>query len=196
MLENMNTIERQVFRTYWNDGLLDMFGAVGILAIGIAWTAEAHVFGAIVPALLVPLWAPLRQRFIEPRLGLVEFSDDRERRNTKRLGMVTAFGIGTLGLFLTLYFARTRLGFDADISLVAALPALLLALLAIITAFLVSTLRFLLYAALLAISGLGGALYGIEPGPILVIAAVAMLGIALFVIGRFLRNNPASGEHE
>ena len=196
MLENMNTIERQVFRTYWNDGLLDMFGAVGILAIGIAWTAEAHVFGAIVPALLVPLWAPLRQRFIEPRLGLVEFSDDRERRNTKRLGMVTAFGIGTLGLFLTLYFARTRLGFDADISLVAALPALLLALLAIITAFLVSTLRFLLYAALLAISGLGGALYGIEPGPILVIAAVAMLGIALFVLGRFLRNNPASGEHE
>ena len=196
MLENMNTIERQVFRTYWNDGLLDMFGAVGILAIGIAWTAEAHVFGAIVPALLVPLWAPLRQRFIEPRLGLVEFSDDRERRNTKRLGMVTAFGIGTLGLFLTLYFARTRLGFDADISLVAALPALLLALLAIITAFLVSTLRFLLYAALLVISGLGGALYGIEPGPILVIAAVAMLGIALFVIGRFLRNNPASGEHE
>jgi len=195
MLENMNTIERQVFRTYWNDGLLDMFGAVGILAIGIAWTAEAHVFGAIVPALLVPLWAPLRQRFIEPRLGLVEFSDDRERRNTKRLGMVTAFGIGTLGLFLTLYFARTRLGFDADISLVAALPALLLALLAIITAFLVSTLRFLLYAALLAISGLGGALYGIEPGPILVIAAVAMLGIALFVLGRFLRNNPASGEH-
>lgn len=196
MLENMNTIERQVFRTYWNDGLLDMFGAVGILAIGIAWTVEAHVFGAIVPALLVPLWAPMRQRFIEPRLGLVEFSDDRERRNTKRLGMVAAFGIGTLGLFLTLYFARTRLGFDADISLVAALPALLLALLAIITAFLVSTLRFLLYAALLAISGLGGALYGIEPGPILVIAAVAMLGIALFVIGRFLRNNPASGEHE
>lgn len=196
MLENMKTIERQVFRTYWNDGLLDMFGAVGILAIGIAWTVEAHVFGAIVPALLVPLWAPMRQRFIEPRLGLVEFSDDRERRNTKRLGMVAAFGIGTLGLFLTLYFARTRLGFDADISLVAALPALLLALLAIITAFLVSTLRFLLYAALLAISGLGGALYGIEPGPILVIAAVAMLGIALFVIGRFLRNNPASGEHE
>jgi hypothetical protein len=196
MLENMNTIERQVFRTYWNDGLLDMFGAVGILAIGIAWTAEVHVFGAIVPALLVPLWAPMRQRFIEPRLGVVEFSDDRERRNTKRLGMVAAFGVGTLGLFLTLYFARTRLGFDADISLVAALPALLLALLAIITAFLVSTLRFLLYAALLAISGLGGALYGIEPGPILVIAAVAMLGIALFVIGRFLRNNPPSGEHE
>jgi hypothetical protein len=196
MLNNMNTIEKQVFRTYWNDGLLDVFGAVATLVIGITWTADAYVFGAIVPAMLVPLWAPMRQRFIEPRLGLVEFSDQRERRNTNRLGMVAAFGIGTLGLFLMLYFARTRLGYDADISLIAGLPALLLALLAIITAFLVSTLRFLLYAALLAISGIGGAIYGIEPGPILMIAAVAMLGVALFVLGRFLRNNPASGDHE
>ena len=196
MLENMNSLERQVFRTYWNDGLLDLFGAIGVLAIGIAWLADLHVFGAIVPAMLVPLWAPLRQRLIEPRLGLVEFSDDRERRNTRRLGMVAAFGAGTLGLAVILYFARTRLGIQADVSLIAALPALLLALLAIMTALLVSTGRFLLYAALLAISGIAGALYGIEPGPILVIAAVPMLGIALVVLGRFLQSNPVTGENE
>ena len=182
MLENMNSLERQVFRTYWNDGLLDLFGAIGVLTI--------------IPAMLVPLWAPLRQRLIEPRLGLVEFSDDRERRNTRRLGMVAAFGAGTLGLAVILYFARTRLGIQADVSLIAALPALLLALLAIMTALLVSTGRFLLYAALLAISGIAGALYGIEPGPILVIAAVPMLGIALVVLGRFLQSNPVTGENE
>jgi len=194
MLENMNSLERQVYRTYWNDGLLDLFGAVGVLAIGVAWLADAHVFGAIVPAMLVPIWSPLRQRLIDPRLGLVEFSDDRERRNRKQLGMVAALGAGTLGLALILYFVRTRLGIDADLSLVAALPALLLALLAIITALLVSTARFLLYAAMLAISGVAGALYGFEPGPILVIAALPILGIALHVLGRFLRNNPVSGD--
>lgn len=196
MLENMKSLERQVFRTYWNDGLLDLFGAIGVLGIGIAWLADAHVFGAIVPAMLVPIWAPLRQRLIEPRLGFVEFSDDRERRNTKRLGMVAAFGAGMLGFAMALNFVLSRSGMHADVSLVAALPLLLLALLAIITALLVSVWRFLLYGAWLAISGIAGALYGIEPGPILVATAVPMLGFALFVLGRFLHNNPVSGEDE
>ena len=33
-------------------------------------------------------------------------------------------------------------------------------------------------------------IYGIEPGTIIVVAAVPMLGFAMFVVGRFLHNNP------
>lgn len=196
MLGRMNTIEKQVFRTYWHDGLLDVFGAVAVLAIGAFWIAELHVFGAIVPAMLVPLWGPLRQRYIEPRLGLVEFSEERERRNTNRLWMVVMGGAVAFALTMALYFLRTRLGVNPSVSLIAGLPALLLALLAGITAFLVSTLRFLVYAALLAASGVGGAILGLEPGHILVIAALPMLVIALVILVRFVRNNPIDGAPE
>jgi hypothetical protein len=85
---------------------------------------------------------------------------------------------------------------NPSVSLIAGLPALLLALLAGITAFLVSTLRFLVYAALLATAGIGGAIFGLEPGYILVIAAVPMLVIALVILVRFVRNNPIDGASE
>lgn len=192
MLDNMNAIEQQVFRSYWDDGLLDVFAAVAVLAIGVAWAVEFPVGGAIVPALLVPLWAPLRQRLIEPRLGLVEFSDQRDRRNREGLRNTAIFGIGVLVLAVALYFARSRLDLNLSVSLVAGLPALLLAVLAIVTAFLVSTPRFFNYAAFLAISGIGGALYGLEPGYILILASVPMLLLAVSVLVRFLRSNAVS----
>ena len=196
MLENMNTLEKQVYRSYWHDGLLDLFGAVAVLAIAASWIVDLPVFGAMVPALLVPLWGGLRQRVTEPRLGLVEFSDERERRNASRLSAVVVLGIGAFALLLALYFARTRFSLPSADSLVAGLPAMLLALLAIITAFLVATMRFLIYAALLATAGIVGAIGGLDPGYILFMAAVPMLVIALLVFIRFLRNNPVGGAPE
>jgi len=192
MLDNMNAIERQLFRTYWDDGLLDVFAAVGVLVVGVAWAVGFRVGGAIVPALLVPLWAPLRQRLIEPRLGMVEFSDQRDGRNRERLRNAVVLGVAVLALAVSLYLARLPLGLDLLVSLVAGLPALLLAILAFITAFLVSTTRFLAYAAMLTIAGIGGAWYGLEPGYILILASAPMLALAVSVVVRFLRSNPAS----
>src|SRR5210317_1625377 len=96
MLREMGRIENRVYRAYWNDGLLDVFAAVGVLLIGFAWTFDFVVGGAITPALLVPLWGPFRQRFIEARLGLVEFSDERERTNRGRLRLVFLLAGGTV----------------------------------------------------------------------------------------------------
>lgn len=197
MLENLGTIENRVYRAYWNDGLLDLFGAIGLVAIGISWTFDFVVAGAITPALLVPLWTPCRQRFIEPRLGMVEFSDARERTNKNRLRLVFLLGFGTFALGVGLFFLRGKLALDPDISLIAGLPALLLAVLAALTALLVSTARFLAYAALLAIAGAVGAAMGWEPGRILLSAGIPILLCAIVVLARFLSNNPlASGNPE
>ncbi len=194
MLDNLDAIEKQVFRTYWDDGLLDLFAGIGVLSIGLAWMLDFPVGGAIVPALLAPLWAPFRERFIEPRLGLVEFGDQRVRRNTERLRLVAFCGVGTFALAIALYVARTRFGMDPATSLVAGLPAVLLAILAAVTAFLVAAPRFLAYAAVLVAVGMAGAAYGLEPGPILVLAAVPVLAAAIGLIARFVRDNPATGD--
>jgi len=194
MLENMGAIENRVYRAYWNDGLLDVFAAVGVLAIGVSWMFDLVVAGAITPALLVPLWGPFRQRFIEPRLGTVEFSDERERTNRDRLRLVFLLGVGAFALGVSLYFLRDRLALDPAVSLIAGLPAFLLAVLAAMTALLVSTGRFLVYAALLIVAGGVGAGIGWEPGRILVSAGIPILLIASAVLVRFFRNNPVAVE--
>jgi hypothetical protein len=197
VLENMGAIENRVYRAYWNDGLLDVFAAVGVLAIGISWSFDFIVGGAITPALLVPLWGPFRQRFIEPRLGTVEFSEKRERTNRSRLLLLILLGIGAFALVVSLYVLRDRLALDPAVSLIAGLPALLLAIPAAFTAMLIATGRFLVYATLLVIAGGVGAISGWEPGPILVTAGIPILLIASTVLARFFRNNPvASGEQE
>ena len=194
MLRETGAIENRVYRAYWNDGLLDVFAAIGVLLIGIAWTFDFVVGGAITPALLVPLWGPFRKRFIEPRLGMVEFSEKRERTNRSRLLLVILLGIGAFALVVSLYVLRDRLVLEPSVSFIAGLPALLLAIPAALTAMLVSTGRFLVYAALLAIAGAVGANTGWEPGPILVSAGIPILIIASTVLLRFVRNNPIATE--
>ena len=103
-------------------------------------------------------------------------------------------GVGAFALGVSLYFLRDRLALDPDVSLIAGLPAFLLAVLAALTALLVSTGRFLAYAALLILAGAIGATSGWEPGLILVSAAFPMLLVAIAVLLRFFRNNPVATE--
>jgi len=83
---------------------------------------------------------------------------------------------------------------EPPVSFIAGLPALLLAIPAALTAMLVSTGRFLVYAALLLVAGGVGAISGWEPGPILVSAGIPILIIASTALLRFVRNNPIANE--
>lgn len=148
------------------------------------------VAAAIVPALLVPLWQPLRERLVEPRLGFVEFSEKRENQNRKRLKLVLYLGIAMLIVALELYFHRERLPANSAAHLVAGLPATLLAVLAGVTAILVASSRFLVYSIILLVAGSGGAMLGWSPGAILASAGAGMFAIAAVILARFLLSNP------
>ncbi|MDH3621595.1 MAG: hypothetical protein OER91_11920 [Gammaproteobacteria bacterium] len=190
MLENLGNIEKRVYRAFWDDGLLDVFASFGVLAIGFFWMRDWAAAAAIVPALLVPLWSPTRKRFVEPRIGMVEFSDNRERQNTRRLKLVIYAGIASLIIGLELYFFRDRLEVSPAVSLIAGLPALLLGLMALITSFLVASNRFLIYAAILVFAGVYGAMNDWRPGPILALAGIGMLLLATTVMVKFMKDNP------
>jgi len=194
VLENLGAIEQRVYRSYWDDGLLDTFASIGVLAIGLSWMNDWHAAAAIIPAVLAPLWKPTRQRLIEPRLGVVEFTEDRERRNNRQLKLVLYFGIACLILGVETYFLRDRLGINPTVSLIAALPAFLLALMAAIVSVLVSTGRFVAYAACLVIAGLVGVINDWRPGPILALAGSIMLVFSIAVLAGFMRNNPREVE--
>ena len=192
MLDNMGAVERRVYQAYWNDGLLDVFASLGVLTIGLFWILDWVAAAAIVPAWLALLWAPIRRRFIEPRLGLVEFTEDRERRNTRQLKLVLYFGIACLIIGVEVYFLRGRYGIGPSISLIAGLPAFLLALMAVIASVLVATSRFIAYSVMLVISGIVGALAGSEQMNAYSFAAVG--GVLGFLAGWIWQSRTDSAE--
>jgi len=190
VLEHLNAIEKHVFRSYWDDGLLDLFAGVGILATGLLWLHGIPSAAAIVPAILASFWVPARRRYIEPRLGLVEFSAQRERHNRRQLKLVLYTGIACLILALEAYFHRDALGNQLAVRLSAGLPAAILALLATTTAFLVSAPRYLAYAAVLGGAAVAGAARGWLPGQILTAAGTVVVAAAIVRLLKFRRDNP------
>jgi len=197
MLDNDNTLERRLYQHCWDDGLLDLFSALGVFLIGVFWLRDLPPAAAIVPALLVPAWQPARRHLVEPRLGFVEFSDKREQLNRRRLRLTLYLGIAALIVALELYFARKAIPVKLAVQLVAGLPAMLLAVLAAVTAILIASSRFLVYAIILLTAGFAGALSGWSPGAIMVAAGAGMFAIAATIFARFLHTNPVdpgSGE--
>lgn len=192
MLNDLNALEQKIFQTYWDDGLLDGFAAVGVLFIGMAWWRGFPVLGAIVPALMVPLWAPLRERLVEPRLGMVEFSDAREQANRRWLVGSLLGGVLVLILALAFYFMQNGIASLQVSNMIAALPAALLAVLAMLVAMMLSCARFLGYALVLLAASFVGLTLNWEPGSILVLAGGVMLLMALFTFLRFLGENPTN----
>ena len=190
MSGSSKSLEFRIYRHYWDDGLLDLFAAVGVVLIGASWVMDHSVLGAIVPALLVPLWQPFRSRFVEPRLGFVEFSDSREQQNRKRLKLIVYLGVVTLLAALALYFQRELLPVVPGVRMVAGLPAMLLAILAATTALLIANARFLVYSIVLLLAGSLGAWLGWSPGAIMLVGGAVMLVIATAVLVKFLHANP------
>jgi len=190
MLRNLGKLEKSVYRTYWNDGLIDLLAAIGVLAVGLLWVWERPVFAAIVPPLLVPLWGPCRRRLIEPRLGMIEFSDDRDRRSRQSLRLVFFLGVGCLVMAVGMYLARDALAVGRDIDFIAGLPAFLLAIMAALTGLLIASTRFMAYALVLVLAGVTGAYAAWSPGQIIVAAGLVMLFSSVVILTRFFRSNP------
>lgn len=191
MIEDMAALERRIYSTYWDDGLLDLFAAIGVLIVGVSWTFGFPVGAVIAPALLIPLWRPVRQRLIEPRLGCVEFTDQRESRTRAMLRTGLYAGIGVLALGVIAYLGRDRIATLAAGDLAAALPAVLVAVMAVLTSVMVASPRFVIYAGVLVLAGIAGALKGLEPGQTLLEAGAFILVVAVILLARFLRGNPA-----
>ncbi len=101
---SLESIEQEVYGSQHRDGLLDIFAGVGLLAIGISWLTDYAWAGAIVPALLVPLWKPFRSRITEPRAGRVEFGAERRLLERRKMAALFAGGVLTMLLAVAIFF--------------------------------------------------------------------------------------------
>jgi hypothetical protein len=180
-------LESRLFRQYWDDGLLDLFAGIGVAGIAAFWALDLVALGAVAPAVLATFWVPVHRALVEPRIGHVEFSDARANRNV-RLGVGSALIggamlVGVIGLTLT---ARSRS--LSALSLIApGLPAFLLALLAVFVGWGLGLLRFLVYAGVLCMGGIGVVLVDARPEIAMAAGGLVMLLSGGWRMARFLR---------
>lgn len=188
---DLGSMEREAYRAYWSDGIVDLYLAASLLFIGAMWTWVNDLSGiaGILPAVFVAPMLAARKRFVEARLGHVEWRPDRRRWERRNLLVLLAAGMGLLLLGVAGYLIVAPARSDSP-QLAPGILAWLLTLLALGLATLLDARRMLLYAAVLASGGALVVLLQAEPGwPMLACGAVATI-IGLAMLRRFVERYP------
>ena len=194
--QTLRTLERTIFGTLFIDGLVDLGIGLWLVtwSVLIQWGWAA--LGGVVPALLIPIWYRLRERWVEPRIGTVRF---RSRARSKRLAWV--IGGLALALLFGIFLAKTRgslpPAFEDAISaqshmLLGGTIALLLVLLAAVF----GVGRLAIYAALLVLLFALGHEIGLPFPWSMAAAGTLILLCGIVVLVGFARTYPlAEPEH-
>jgi len=183
--------ENRAFRSFWKDGLLDLMFGLVILVVGLSWWQEVAVLGAVFPSVCAGLWYPLRKRLVEPRLGYVEFSGDRDLNIRSFRHGLTAFLTGSLTLAIILYLVWTGNGAHRPMEWIAGLPLALLAIPALFFSVFTRCVRYAFYALLLLIAGGIIIMQGWEPHVGLMASGLVISIAGLVILARFLLHYPA-----
>lgn len=180
-----NSPEERLFQAYWDDGILDLVGGVAVLLIGVGYLMEQVLVEIAVAPFGVVAWTILRARIVEPRAGYVKLSRSRRERSSRELAATVGVGMGMLILFVVLG-VKVRVG-NADLARwVDGLPALLIALPALLTGALIRARRFSVYAAVFVLGAVSSVLMGFGPGVPLMVGGTGMGAVGATLLARFL----------
>jgi predicted small integral membrane protein len=192
-MASINTLESGLFRSYWDDGLLDLLAGLGVIGVAVFWAVDLVAIGAVVPAVLATLWVPLRRALVDPRIGLVEFSETRMNR-MRGLSLGTAvLGVAML-LIVGIHVASGSRSSALVEDLAPAIPALLLGLMAAVGGWAIGLPRFLGYAAVLGLAGLAVAIADARPEMAMLAGGAAPLVGGIRRLRHLLRLPVESGE--
>lgn len=196
--QDLQNLERQTYRDFYSDGIIDVFIGISLLWMGIAWIWLPDIAGiaGVFPAIFVAPMLAGRKRFVEHRIGYVKWAEPRRQWEHRNLVAALVAGTAFLLLGVAVYILASNSGGDRDIlgAIAPGLIAFLLAAMAIGLAFLMSARRMLLYGAVLIVGGIWTAQADASPGwPLLAAGSViAVTGAAMLI--NFVRRNPVMEE--
>jgi len=193
---NLKEIEKKVFRSYFHDGLWDIYGAFILLGFGLAmvtgWDYLIAVFAALAVILLI-----FRQRIIVSRLGRVKFSSERQTK-TKRsilIAVVTLTFTALLGVVFAVLFSTNSVPEWLDVWMkdyfLAGFGGML-ALSIAAAAYVVGVWRYYTYATLTFISFTFASILrpnDMEGIPVVIAGGIILISGAV-ILTRFLRKYP------
>lgn len=195
MARAQNLLEADLFRSYWDDGLLDLLCGLALLVLGVGWSATGLGPLAVLQApLWLALWAPLRKRIVEPHAGFVRFSLARRQRSARDLRWTLALGVGALALgAVAAFLLRSREEGPVLQLLAPGLPAALVALGAGIAGLLTGARRFQAYGLALLAGAVATIAVAGGPAPPLAAGGLVVTASGAVLLARFVRD---SREHE
>lgn len=193
MDRSLKELEQKVFRSYFKDGLWDIYGAILLLGFGFTmvtgWDYLILAFAVIAVVLLL-----YRKRIIFTRLGQVKFSSERQAK-TKRLriiAMVTLTITMLLGVVFFVLYAADNMPEWLETWMgnyfLAALGGML-GLLVVAAAMIVGVWHYYIYAALTFVAFVLASILrpnDMEAIPILVAGSIILISGAV-ILTRFLR---------
>jgi len=149
---DMKEIERQVYLSYSEDGLIDIAIGVVITTWGLMLTQEPTGLIGLLGLLGLGIWYVGKRLITIPRIGVIEPGPKMERRLTNLAVFLVVLGLVVLGGIL---ISRAVGSFAiSDYSL--AILGLVLAAGAALLAYLLNTARIYGYAVILFVSFAGG----------------------------------------
>ncbi len=192
-----SSLEARVYQAYWQDGSLDIAVGVAALFMGMAWLAGMVWLGAVVPAVLIPVWAAFRKRVVEPRLGEVRFQTTRRRRVRHGLLLLVVVGLAVFALAMAGWIVARQQGGSADWLRAAspALPGTLLGIGGILAALMFGLGRLAVYGGVFIAAAIGVAWQDADPAWAFLAGGVIAMVRGLWLMGRFLHAFPALPDH-
>ena len=190
MNESIENLETKAFRSFWDDGLLDLMFGLVILVTGISWWQNVAVLGAIFPAVCASMWNPLRKRLAEPRMGYVEFSGDRELKSRSFRHGLFAFLVGTMAFGVVVFILWRGDVMPDPAKWIAGFPLVLIGIPALFFALFTSCRRFAVYALVLFLAGVEVIIQGWDPHVGLIASGIFITAAGLIILLRFLQRYP------
>lgn len=194
MNRDLTALEDQAYRASYADGILDIFVGVSLVWVGAAWIWLPDLAGiaGVFPAVFLVAMLGIRKQIVEPRIGYVQWRAPRRRWEYRNLAATLMAGVALLVVGIVAFVAVDRSAVDTEV-LDLVMPGLLpwlLALAAVALGFLTGTWRLLVYAAVLAGSGVAAAVAEANPGWPLLASGVVITGFGVAMLVAFLRHNP------
>lgn len=190
--ETLRRIEESLFRSSWDDGLLDLVAGLGLVLVGVAWLADWIALMPGIPLLFVALWPVARRRWVEPRAGSARSGSERRREQRKRLLQSLHAGWLLLVVVLLLAWATASGRLAVPAAMAPAIPVAIVGGMAVAAAGLLGLARFAGYGALVVGVGALGLLAGAGPGTLLVAGGAAVAALGALRFARFLRSHPVA----
>ncbi|MCH8347942.1 MAG: hypothetical protein IH901_05560 [Proteobacteria bacterium] len=195
MMTTVKQAEKFAAKTLTEDGLIDFFSGIGLIAIGYFWLIDNSALSAIMPLAIVNFWKISRKRISEPRIGKVTLA--RGKKGNVRAGRTILIIVSlTLAVGVILWLK----GGAGDVQgtwyypLFAAGPSLFIATITFFSAIYLKCPRFFGYAGwIIAAAGITIWL-GEGPARALMISGVPFLVVGLWTFAKFLSAHPKADQ--
>ncbi len=192
---DLDTLEDNAYGAAYSDGIVDTYGGVSLMWVGITWIWFPDMAGlaGIVPAVFLTSVLAARTKVVEPRIGHVKWREPRRRWERRNLIALLAAGTVLFLAGIAAFFAVDGRSVGTDDTLALLVPGLLAWLLALGVfglAFLMQSKRLHGYAGLLAVAGALTVAAEANPGWPLLVAGAGISITGSVMLARFLRNNP------